>query len=411
MPKLLSVNNYYYRRDGSEAVYFDHNRLLEESGWSVVPFSMQHPKNFESEYASYFVTEIEYGNSYNLIEKLVRVPKIIYSVEAKRKLEALIAATRPDLCHCHSIYHHISPSILTSLAEVNIPVVMTLHDFKLLCPAYHMHDGKNVCEACKGGRLHNVVVRKCVKNSTALSAVVMLESAIHRLLGSYTGYIDKFISPSRFYIDKFVEWGWDRDRFIHIPNSIDLRNYQPSFTSGSYVLYFGRLSVEKGLHTLIQAAHEAGIPLVIAGEGPQRQLLQSLVDGLNADVRFLGHLNEEPLKKAIEQSRFTVLPSECYENASISILESMALGKPVLGANLGGIPEVINTPGYRPFGALFESGSVSSLTKALLTLWTKSDAELHAMGQEARSFVENEMSSKLYQERIESLYADILRSR
>ena len=177
MPTLLSVNNYYYRRGGAEVVFLGQNRLFEDIGWRVIPFSMQHSSNFDTPWSEYFVNEIEFGAQYSTWQKLAWIPKVIYSFEARRKLARLVDMVQPDVCHAHNIYHHLSPAILSLVKSRGVPVVLTLHDLKLACPAYKMltHDG--ICERCKGGRLYNVMWHRCIKESISLSAVVMLEAS------------------------------------------------------------------------------------------------------------------------------------------------------------------------------------------------------------------------------------------
>ena len=246
MPKLLSINNYYYRRGGAEVVFLEQNRLFEEIGWQVVPFAMQHPKNLPSDWQDYFVDEIEFGNDYSLAEKIINTSKIIYSFEARKKIAALVTKTQPNIAHAHNIYHHISPAIFGKLKAMGIPTVLTLHDLKIACPSYEMltHDG--ICERCKGGALWNVAIHKCIKQSRVLSSVIMMESAIQRLLGCYSQDVDRFVTPSRYYLEKLVEWGWPRERFTYIPNFVDAREFVPNDNVGKAFVYFGRLGPEKG---------------------------------------------------------------------------------------------------------------------------------------------------------------------
>jgi glycosyltransferase involved in cell wall biosynthesis len=366
---------------------------------------MQHPGNRASVWSPFFVEEIEFGQHYSLLEKLQRIPKVIYSFEARKKLSALLDKVSPDICHCHSIYHHISPSILSLLRKRNIPTVMTIHDLKLACPAYHMYNSNGLCEACKEGGIHSVVKNRCIKESLVLSTIVMAEAFVHNFLGSYKYNIDKFISPCRFYIDKLVEFGWDRNQFVHIPNPVDVNRYRPAYDPGkAYILYFGRLSPEKGLITLLQAANQERINLVLAGDGPQRRQLEALAKSLKIEVVFTGHLKEKELGSTIEQAKVTVLPAEWYENAPISILESYAMGKPVIAADIGGIPELVKD-GLT--GKLFPSGSVSELARLLRYFQDMSDEEVIRYGRNARRHVENHYSSQIYLERMQKLYADI----
>jgi len=309
LPALLSVNNYYYLRGGAETIFLSHNELIAGAGWDVIPFSMSHSDNLPSAWSEYFVEEIEYGNQYTLSEKFKRAASSVYSLESRKNIRKLIEVVRPDICHAHNIYHHISPSILGLLRDENIPVVMTLHDLKLACPAYRMLVNGEVCERCKGGKIYNVVLNNCMKGSRALSALVMIEAGLHKLLGSYSSCVSKFIVPSRFYLNKFVEWGWSSDKFIFIPNFINIRDYSPDYAAGEYFLYVGRLSFEKGVATLIEAAADANVPLKIAGSGPEEIELKKLAAASGGSVEFLGYVSGEGLRDVIRSSRAVVLPS------------------------------------------------------------------------------------------------------
>jgi glycosyltransferase involved in cell wall biosynthesis len=401
---LLSINNYHYLRGGAETVFFAHNSLLREAGWTVVPFAMKHPRNLPSPYDEYFVDEIEFGEGYGLVGKLQRLPKVIYSFEARRKLDALLSATRPDVAHGHNIYHHLSPSILGLLRSRGIPTVLTLHDLKIACPAYNMLAADGVCERCRGGQLHNVVTRRCIKGSTALSGIAWFEAVLHRLLGSYTRSVDRFVVPSRFYIEKFASWGMERERFVHVPNFVDARAFAPSYDPGTRFLYFGRLSREKGLPTLIRAAGRAGVALDIAGTGPQEGELRQLAAATGATVSFLGHLGGQALHDAVRASRAVVLPSEWYENAPMSLLEAYALGKPVIGSAIAGIPELVRE-GLT--GALFPAGDAVALSGVLRRFADAPAGDIAGWGRSARTWVEAEFSPARYRQRIDALYAGL----
>jgi glycosyltransferase involved in cell wall biosynthesis len=404
MTKLLSINNYYYRRGGAETVFFEHNRLLEGIGWTVVPFSMHHAKNLPCQWSEYFVEEIELGVDYSLREKLLKIPKVIYSLEAQRKIGILIDKIRPSIAHAHNIYHHISPSILTVLKQREIPVILTLHDLKLVCPAYTMltHDG--VCERCKDGAVYNVIRHRCINNSVMLSGIIYTEHLVNRIFDSYRRNVDRFVVPSRFYLDKMVDAGWDRKQFYYIPNFIDVNQYSPSFVPGKSFLYFGRLRRQKGLATLIRAAAMACVPLRIAGTGPEEPALRALSNQLGADVAFLGFLSGDALHNEIRQARATVLPSEWYENAPLSVMESYAFGKPVIGANIGGIPELIRN---QETGHVFKSGDAADLARILCDYATTDDKRLMEMGQEGRNWIDQQFSVDRYRERILELYSEL----
>ncbi len=404
MSTLIAINNYYYPRGGSEAIFFGHNRMLEQLGWTVVPFAMKHPSNLPTPWSEYFVDELEMSGSYSLGQKLARLPKVIYSFEARKRLGQLIDRVHPDVAHAHNIYHHISPSILGLLKRRGIPTLITLHDLKIACPAYSMltHDG--VCERCRGGRLYNVVRHRCIGNSAAMSVVVMLEAMLHGMLGSYRDCVSSFIVPSRFYIDKFCEWGMPREHFRHVPNFLDVGAYTPGYRPGSAFLYFGRLTRQKGVATLIRAAAQARVELRVAGTGPELESLRALAQQLKAQVSFLGHLSGEALHESIRAARAVVLPSEWYENAPVSVLEAYALGKVVIGARIGGIPELVREG---ETGVCFDSGNTASLAEALVGMTQRPDGEIEEMGRRGRRWVEQDFTVGMYRQRMLGIYGEL----
>lgn len=404
MPKILSVNSYHYRRGGSDAVYFDHASLMESIGWKNAFFSMHHPLNIASEWSEYFVEEIQYGHQYSLAQKLVMATKVVYSFEAQKKITRLIDQFRPNIAHTHCIYHHLSPSILPVLREHDIPVVMTAHELKAICPAATMRNSGGICERCKDGNFLNVLSQKCIKDSLAPSALVAVETFVHRGLDTYRQNVSKLITPSRFYLEKYAEWGWPREKLVYIPNYVDANKLVPEYKPGAYFLYFGRLSMEKGLRTLIRSASIAQVPLKIVGTGPEEVSLKALASDLLGDVEFLGYRSGDELHNLIRSAKAVVLPSEWYENAPMSVLESYAFGKPVIGAQIGGIPELV-VDGET--GWLFTSGNISELAQILVETNQLSVAELTAKGRAARDFVTSRFSRKGYLEQVLSVYSDL----
>jgi glycosyltransferase involved in cell wall biosynthesis len=403
-PTLLSINNYYYRRGGAEVVFLEHNRLFEGFDWQVVPFSMKHKQNLPSIWSKYFVDEIEFGQNYSTLAKIKNALKISYSFEARNKLRQLLQRVRPDVAHAHNVYHHISPSFFSLLKTEGIPTVLTLHDLKIACPAYKMltHDG--ICERCKGGATWNVISHKCIKNSTALSTVIFAESTVQRLIGSYAKNVDRFVVPSQFYLEKLVEWGWNRERFIHIPNFVDINTHKPDQEIGKAFIFFGRLGPEKGLKTLIKASAISKQPVWIVGTGPEEDMLKTLSIELGADVTFFGYKTGEALHELIRRSRTMVLPSEWYENAPMSVMESYALGRPAIGANIGGIPELIR---IGETGEVFESGNADALAEVMSRFAAYPDSQIVAMGQAGRVWMEQEYTAERYRDRMRDLYASM----
>lgn len=404
MIKLLSINNYHYRRGGSDVVYLDHADLMGELGWENAFFSMHHPKNIDTKWSNYFIDEIEFGHSYSVVDKLKMAAKVIYSFEAQKKLNALLNDYPADVAHLHCIYHHLSPSILPTLTKADVPIVMTAHDLKIACPAYKMLNDNGICEQCKGGNLLNVATNRCIRGSLAPSAIVAMESLLHQKLNTYKKHLSKIVVPSRFFMEKFIEWGWPRDKFVYIPNYIDASRFIPNYEPGNYFLFFGRLAQEKGVATLLRAAKQAGIKLKIAGTGPEEEAVHALQTELQGDVEFLGYQSGAALHTLIQGARAIVLPSEWYENAPMSILESYGFGKPVIGANIGGIPEMIEN-GLT--GWQFESRNVEDLAAVLSRVNAMSDADVAKHGRAGRALVEERFNRAGYADATLKMYSDL----
>lgn len=402
--RLLAINNYHYRRGGAEAVFFDHMRLFADAGWDVVPFAMRHEDNQPSLWSEYFVSEIEYGRQAGLLRRIEQAASVIYSREAQKNIGQLIEKARPSIAHAHNVYHHLSPAIFPTLKAAGIPVVMTAHDLKLACPSYKMLRDGRICEDCKGGRVHNVLRHRCVKDSVTLSGVVLVETLVHRMLGLYRKHLDRLVVPSRFYLDKLAEWGWPRERAVYIPNFVEAERYRDDWEEADYFVFAGRLAPEKGIATLIEAASIAGQRLVVAGSGPEEQDLRLQAERLGADVTFTGHLSGDALHGLIGRARALVLPSEWYENAPISVLEAYALGRPVIGAAIGGIPEMVREG---ETGLLATSGSAEDLARQLSAIAALTSAERRRMGRAGRQWVIEEFSSRAHRDRLMALYAEL----
>ena len=401
---LLSINNYFYPRGGAEVLFLEHNRLFERIGWQVVPFAMLHAENLPTPWAAYFPDEIEFGRGYGLAAKLLRAQRVIFSLQARRKLRMLLDHVRPRIAHAHNIYHHLSPSILPTLRKRGIPVVMTVHDLKLACPAYTMMADNKPCERCRGGRIHNVAVHRCIKGSLALSGLVMLETAVHRMLKLYDANVSRFVVPSRFVLEKLVQWGWARDRFAYIPNFIDVDRFRPDRTIGKRFVYCGRLQKLKGVETLVRAAALARQSLTVVGSGPDEQRLRKLSEELGADVLFLGHQTNDALAEAIRSARAIVVPSEVNENAPLALLEAYAAGRPVIGSRIAGIPELVRED---ETGILFSPGEVGALAAALDQFAQLPDARLAEMGGACRRWVEQDFTATTYRDRLLALYGSL----
>ncbi|SEQ89668.1 Glycosyltransferase involved in cell wall bisynthesis [Nitrosomonas sp. Nm51] len=401
--KLLQLNTYNYRRGGSDAVFLDQDKLFKTLGWKTAAFTMHHPNNEPSPWSDYFADELEFGENYSLPQKIIMAGKVIYSFEAKQKLARMLDAFRPDIAHAHCIYHHLSPSVLSLLHERGVPTVMTAHDLKIACPAYKMLNSHGICEKCKRGNVLHVVKNRCIHNSLITSALVAVESGVHKALRLYKNNLDRVIAPSQFYNKKLIEWGWPEQQISYIPNYINCDDYAPNYESEDYFLYFGRLAPEKGVGTLIRGAIETGISLKIAGTGPIEKELKALAKD-RANIEFLGYCSGENLWSLIRNAKAVVLPSQWYENAPVSVLEAYASGTPVIGADIGGIPEMI-LPAKTGF--LFQSGSVPSLVDAIAQLNRKTSAQIAEMGRRCREYVSATFTRERYINDLLSLYAEL----
>jgi len=403
---ILMVNKFYYLRGGAERSFFETSRILEEHGHRVIPFAMRDERNRQTPYGKFFVDHVEFNQDHSIAEKLAIVSRVVYFRQARRRLERLLRAEQIDIAHLHNIAHQISPSILDSLRRHGIPVVQTLHDYKLICPTYNLLASGRICERCHGGRYYHTIGQRCNKGSLSASMLNAVEMYTHRALRIYQRGIDRFISPSHFLRRKLQADGVSTPIF-YLPNAVELAQYQPADGQGDYCVYFGRLSPEKGVRTLITAV--AGCPqlrLKIVGDGLQREELEAYCRARRlANVEFLGSQYGEELKSIVREALFVVIPSEWYENCPYVILESFALGKPVVGSNLGGIPELIT---HGRDGFLFASGDSEDLKDKLERLADDEETRIR-MGRNARQKVEQRFNLASHYEQLMEAYDLVFR--
>jgi len=387
--KVLMINSFNYLRGGGERCFLDLSELLRAHGHEVIPFCMDHPNNFPSDYSDYFVSYVDFPTALRqpgLSAKANVLERVLYSREARRKVEALVADTQPDLVHIHGFIHEMSTSILPALKRAGLPVVQTLHDYKPICPNTTFVSQEEVCERCRGHRYYNMALRRCKRDSLMASALAGAEMYFHEMFRLYMPNIDRFISPSDFLARKMAEHGI-RKPIDTIPNFINPGLFQPAYDPENYFLYAGRLVRTKGILTLLEAmrAVDTTAELRIAGSGELEEELRAYAQthGLT-NIRFLGHLNTEELTRTMQRALFTVQPSEWYENYSMTVIESLACGTPVIGAAIGGIPEQVSD-GVN--GLLFESGNAAQLAEKLQYLLDRRDQAIQ-MGQAGRRQVE-----------------------
>lgn len=363
--KILQVNQFYYLRGGAERYFLDLTAALEREGHEVAVFSMHHPKNLATPWSRYFVSRISF-NEMRLKDYLAAPERIIYSLEAKRKFSKLLNDFKPDIIHIHNIYHHLSPSLLTVAKKRKIPVVMHLHDYKLICPNQSLFTKGAYCESCYGQKYYNCLLNRCLKGSLPGSALATLEMYLHHsILKIYENNIDLLIAPSQFMRDTMIRFGqnYKKIRVIYNPYSQRLTEQSAKpYKTKDYLLYLGRLTLEKGIETLIRAAASINKPVIIVGEGPHEAQLKELAKKIKAPVKFLGFQENESLKTIINEAEAMVVPSIWAENMPLSLLEAISLGKIVIASRIGGLPEII-TDGKN--GLLFEPGNDHDLIEKI----------------------------------------------
>jgi glycosyltransferase involved in cell wall biosynthesis len=401
--KVLLANKFLFNNGGAETVLFQERDFLKITGTEVVDFAMQHERNIQSPYAAHFVSRQDYRSGGSLAKKIRSALSLIHSGEAVSKLASLIEETQPDLMHCHNIYHQLTPSIVGVAKSRGIPVVLTLHDTKPVCPVHTRMRESQVCSSCLAGDFHHVLRYRCSDGSIAQSAALYMEAVVQRWLGSYEK-VDRFLAPSRFMRDSVLR-RFSADRVELLYNGVDVTKIPVSGLDKGYVLYCGRLAQGKGAETLLQAQEAAGCswPVVIAGTGPLMDVLKSQ---FTRNVRFVGQLSGETLSTTIAEASVVVVPSEWCENCPMSVLEAMAHGKAVVATRIGGIPELVND---HLTGLLFEPGNAEELRMHLERLM--GDAELRAqMGAAGRARVETDFSLEKHNAELMAVYQSLVRA-
>lgn len=368
--RILMINKFLHPNGGSETYIFKLGKQLEAMGHEVQYFGMEHEGRCVGNRVNAYTADMDFHGGSKLA-KLTYPIKTIYSSEARKKLRLVLADFRPDVCHLNNFNYQLTPSILLEIAKWKkeghpCRVIFTAHDLQLVCPNHMCSNpktGEN-CEKCLGGQFASCVKGRCIHGSVAKSVIGMLEAVIWNGCGVYRN-IDTIICCSEFLKTKMDSNPLFAQRTVALHNFVD--RVEPVETEKKdYVLYFGRFSREKGFHTLLQAARELPeIPFIFAGTGP----LEGEIAGI-PNVKNVGFQRGQALENLIRQARFSLCPSEVYENCPFSVMESQLYGTPVLGADIGGIPELIE-PGVT--GELFESGNAAQLKEKIQRLWGNRD--------------------------------------
>jgi len=409
--KILYCNKYNFPFSGTEVYLFELMELMRAQGHQVALFAMADKRGSPTEYDRHFVSLIDFKtNKSTGVERAKMAAHAIYSSDARRRLGQLIREFQPDVAHVRNIYHHLSPSIFWELKKQGVPVVYHLNDFKLLCPSFNLVSHGNACERCHGGRFSRVVTEGCYQGPRGASLVLAAEAYFHKWLRTYEKCVDRFLAPSQFVREKLVENGWDAakiDVLYHFQKMPPEAGTAPR--ADGPILYFGRLSPEKGVTDLLRAMRRLPrIRLRIAGEGPQRAELEKLASELDLrNVEFMGHVQGQELSELIAQAPFTILPSHAYETLGKSILESYALGRPVIASDLGSRRELVMEG---KTGLLYRAGDIDQLAGAISFLYER-PALAARMGSAGRDLVRGRHVPETHYRALVRLYESLAQTR
>lgn len=409
--KILLVNKYHYIKGGSETYFFGLGKLLEKHGHKVIYFSMEDEQNYPCKYQKYFSKNVDFNGNLSAFGKIKAGFHALYSFDAKRKMEQLIKAEKPDVVHINLVHRHITLSILDVIKKYNIPVVFTAHDLNCICPSHTMIAGDgSVCSKCVDqGSYKPALKQKCVKGSFMQTLLAVIEAKNYQLKGMYNK-IDYYICPSEFYRNQFEKSAITNNVIAHWTNFLPMgTEYKLAENTKDYFLYFGRISVEKGIFTLIKAYQKGNFanPLYIVGDGPLREELENYVaeHNLAQKVIFTGFQSGDALKKYVSQAKCVILPSEWYENGPYSILEALAIGKPVIVSNNGGLPELVDE---NINGFICEPNNPDSLCSCLTQINNLTDAEYRNMCLASLNKAKDQCHCDKYYEKLINCYNDLL---
>lgn len=397
--RILLVNKFHWMKGGSETYYFGLGKMLKEHGHEVAYFSMKNEKNIKTGDKEYFV-EASDMNSKNITKAL----SVVYNKKNKKLMEKALDEFKPDIVHLNNFQRQLSASIIEPCVKRHIPIVFTAHDVQAICPAILMMDSdKNICEECMNHKYKNCIKKKCIKGSKLKSFLGAYENRYYYKKNIYTDKIDYIITPSNFYKGKFLKDGISKNKIDYIHNFIDIDQYDVKTEDDGYALYFGRLSREKGILNLLNAfAKTKKGKLYIAGTGPELDEINKIIkeNKIEDRVKLLGFLNKDEMREVTRKARFIVIPSIWYENCPYSAIETQAIGKPIIGANIGGIPELVKD---KENGLIYKYDDVNDLTNKLNQLF-ENDKLVNEYSKNAKEYAKKEYSIESYYKKLINIY-------
>ncbi len=407
--RILAISPNNFIAGGSDRYFVEQCQMLEEHGHEVVKFCAANLRNESSSRSEYFPRGVDTSG-----RKPADALRFIYSREAARNLSALLGSERLDLAHLHVYYGNFTGSIIAPLRRAGIPIVQTVHDYKPICPVYSLNCRGEICEACEGHAFWRATVKRCNRGSLARSALSTIEAYVTDALGARTG-IDRFIAVCAFQAERLVRYGLPRDRTKVLLNFIDSRRLTPA--SGSVartrITYVGRIEETKGVFDLLDAfirlpaELKSGVRLTFAGAGGAVDRLRNRISELAAhDVEYLGFVSGRTLHDLVRESICTVIVPRVYENCPMSVLESLALGTPVIGGLIGGIPELIDDGRD---GLIVPTRNGAALDRALGRMLT--DAEFVAKAaRTGAAKMRDRFSADIHYEGLMQIYKELLAS-
>lgn len=398
--KILMVNKFLHPNGGSETYIFKLGEYLTSMGHQVEYFGMEHPDRCVSNSADCYTKNIDY-HSVGKIKQIGLSVKSIYSVEARRKIRQVIECFKPDIVHLNNINFQLTPSIIYEIKKHNIPIVQTVHDGQIACPSHRMfiEERHDPCRQCLNGKFTNCIKNKCLHGSLMKSAVATVESYIYHSRDTYN-LVDKYICPSQFMADTITTAGVKKSKCVVMHNFCEIQsNLPPKDKSKKYALYFGRLSKEKGIETLVEVCRELPqVQFVFAGSGNLERICSNV-----KNIDAIGFVSGDRLRSLIRNASFSICPSECFENCSMSIIESLSFGTPVIASRMGGNPELVIDG---ETGIVFENKNTKELKDAILKLYND-DALLQAMSQRCIEYSTNDI--KKYSQTLIEIYNSLQR--